>query len=221
MSYTITGSGIVPSKQKDKLEVKIPTGFQSGYSSGQASLHVDIKLSGDFGTSKTFKSGFYVVGKPVIENVLGDPNTPKEPALTGSITGLNLFEDSKINFIDSVTSGSLGSTKVVGSLAGSDNTSYVKTNFNYPESFKTTGIVLQVENIGGVSNLSQAISVFKEPIFSGFTPLSGVAGDTVKASGFFSGFKNDGITLGGKAVLRFNIFNDHGRIFQDSFRHNF
>ena len=200
VSYTITGSGIVPSKQKDKLEVKIPTGFQSGYSSGQASLHVDIKLSGDFGTSNTLKSGFYVVGKPVIENVLGDPNTPKEPALTGSITGLNLFEDSKINFIDSVTSGSLGSTKVVGSLVSSDNTTYVKTNFNYPESFKTTGIVLQVENIGGGSNLSQAISVFKEPIFSGFTPLSGVAGDTVKASGFFSGFKNDGITLGGKAV---------------------
>ena len=48
--------------------------------------------------------------------------------------------------------------------------------------------------------MSQAISVFKEPIFSGFTPLSGTAGETVKASGFFSGFKNDGITLGGKAV---------------------
>ena len=82
---------------------------------------------------------------------------------------------------------------------------FIKNLFNFPESFNTTGIRLKITNQGGESNFSEVIKVHKKPAFSGFNPSSGVAGDRVIASGYFSGFKGDGITIGGVAVSNLSL----------------
>ena len=49
------------------------------------------------------------------------------------------------------------------------NGDYEKVSFIHPESFSSTGVKLKVSNLGGTSNFSDSIPVFKKPEISGFT----------------------------------------------------
>ncbi len=203
--YQITGSGITQSLSKSKIEVRIPSGLQTGFSSGEGRFYLDVKASGDFGVSNELESGFLVLGRPIIEDILGADTVSKEPSATGVVSGLNLLKGSVVNFVDSVTTGELGSVNFTGIQMNDASGQFIKGLFNYPQSFTTTGVRLQIENIGGTSNYSETISVHKKPAFSGFSPLSGIAGTRVVASGYFSGFKNDGVTIGGVAVSSLSL----------------
>ena len=203
--YEITGSGITQSTLKNKLEIVIPSGFQTGFASGEGRIEINVKTSGQFGVSNELKSGFLILGKPIIQNVLGLDNIAKEPSSTGTISGLNLLGSSKITIVDSVNTGNLGTLNITGVQMNSTSGQFIKNLFNFPESFNTTGIRLKVTNQGGESNLSEVIKVHKKPAFSGFSPSSGLAGDRVVASGYFSGFKGDGITIGGVAVSNLSL----------------
>ena len=203
--YEITGSGITQSTLKNKIEIVIPSGFQTGFASGEGRIEINIKTSGQFGVSNELKSGFLILGRPIIQDILGLDSVAKEPSSTGIISGLNLLGSSKITIVDSVNTGNLGTLNVTGAEMNSTSGQFIKNLFNFPESFNTTGIRLKITNQGGESNLSEVIKVHKKPAFSGFNPSSGVAGDRVIASGYFSGFKGDGITIGGVAVSNLSL----------------
>ncbi len=190
------GKGLIASSLQNRMEVEIPTGFQSGYSSGEGRMYLKAQVSGDFGVSNTLRSGFLVVGRPIIESVVGGTSFVREPSSTGSLSGLNLLKNAKIKISDSVTSEDLG---FVMSSGTEMNTSgqFVKNLFKFPPSFSTTGIKLKVFGLGGESNLSETVPVYRKPTFSGFTPLSGEAGTAVFASGYFSGLKPSGVLLDG------------------------
>ena len=189
------GKGLIASSLQNRMEVEIPTGFQSGYSSGEGRMYLKAQVSGDFGVSNTLRSGFLVVGRPIIESVVGGTSLTREPSSTGSLSGLNLLKNAKIKISDSVTSEDLGFVMSTGTEMNTFG-QFVKNLFKLPPSFSTTGIKLKVFGLGGESNLSETIPVYKKPTFSGFTPLSGEAGTAVFASGYFSGLKPSGVLLG-------------------------
>ena len=205
-SFSVTGSGIstkskgkglIASSLQNRMEVEIPTGFQSGYSSGEGRVYLKAQVSGDFGTSNTLRSGFLVVGKPIIEDVIGGASFTREPSSTGSLSGLNLLKNAKIKIYDSVTAEDLGFVMSSGTEMDISSGQFVKNLFKFPAAFDATGIKLKVSGLGGESNFSEAISVYKKPTFSGFYPLSGEAGTAILASGYFSGLKPSGVLLDG------------------------
>jgi hypothetical protein len=205
-SFSVTGSGIstkskgkglIASSLQNRMEVEIPTGFQSGYSSGEGRIYLKAQVSGDFGTSNALRSGFLVVGRPIIESVVGGASFVREPSSTGSLSGLNLLKNAKIKIYDSVTAEGLGFVMSSGTEMDTSSGQFVKNLFKFPPSFSATGIKLKVSSLGGESNLSETIPVYKKPTFSGFTPLSGEAGTAVFASGYFSGLKPSGVLLDG------------------------
>lgn len=191
------GTGIVNSSFGDRIEHVVPTGLTTGgfdfEESGRGSFYVDVSVSGHFGQSQTLKSGFFLQGRPFIENLLGgyDPEVATRAVnSTGSLTGLNLLKNSKINFVHSVnTDIGYGFFKATG-VATSGN--YARQNFfNFPRQFETTGIRLNVTNFAGESELSKTIPVFQKPVISGFTPESGTVGTRVTVTGYFSGLYTD------------------------------
>ena len=205
-SFSITGSGIstkskgkglIASSLQNRMEVEIPTGFQSGYSSGEGRVYLKAQVSGDFGVSNTLRSGFLVVGRPIIEDVVGGTSFVREPSSTGSLSGLNLLKNAKIKISDSITSEDLGFVMSSGTEMDTSSGQFVKNLFKFPTAFDVTGIKLKVSGLGGESNFSEAIPVYKKPTFSGFTPLSGEAGAAIFASGYFSGLKPSGVLLDG------------------------
>lgn len=207
--YDISGSGITESASQNRIEIAIPSGFQTGFASGEGRMYLDFKASGKFGVSNETESGFLLLGRPIVQDVIGNDSIAKEPSTTGVISGLNLLRGGRIDIIDSVTSGEISSVSVTGVEMNESSGQFVKNFFNFPTSFDTTGIKMRIVNAGGVSNYSETISVHKKPQFSGFTPLSGVAGTRVVASGYFSGFKEGGIQLNGVTVSDLALTGDN------------
>ena len=193
VSAVVTGSGVTTSSFADRVTFRLPSGIQQGEISGRGSFYLDISVSGDYGGSDTLTSGLFVIGAPFVQEVIGGVTAPREPSSTGVVSGLNLLKNSRIDILNSVTEELQASVKATGVL-GSGN--YVtKSFFKFPSEFTSTGIKLRYTNIAAVSNTSSPISVFKRPVVSGFTPLSGEEGTVVTVSGFFSGLKDNQVTI--------------------------
>ncbi|SVB96952.1 uncharacterized protein METZ01_LOCUS249806, partial [marine metagenome] len=203
----ITGSSITNSSLGDFTQVVIPTGLQSGYSSGEGRFALSAEVSGLFGVSNELSSGYWVVGRPIVEQVSGGVEDTRQPKESGALSGINLFRESKIELFDSVDESSMGFVAVRNTFINASG-DYEKVSFLFPESFSSTGVKLKVSNLGGTSNFSDSIPVFKEPEISGFAPASGVAGTSVSVSGYFSGLKEDTVKVGTVNVSNL-IFNEN------------
>ena len=195
---TITGDSLFSRNFGDSLKFSIPSGLQSGYSSEEGTFYADVQVSGDVGASNVLESGFFVIGKPIIESVVSGVSSPREPSTELALSGLNLIRKSTISFFSSTTEEKISFTKPT-SVTGSGN--YVKqTLFTLPSEFNTTGIKAKFSGENGESNFSQVIPVYRAPFISGFEPLSGEAGTVVNMSGFFSGLKSDEVSINSVAA---------------------
>jgi len=203
----ITGSSITDSSLGDFTQVAIPTGLQSGYSSGEGRFALNVEVSGSFGVSNKLSSGYLIIGRPVIEQVSGGVDATRQPRESGALSGINLLRESRVQMFDSVDESSMGFVSVRNTFINASG-DYEKVSFLFPESFSSTGVKLKVSNLGGVSNFSDSIPVFKEPEISGFAPASGVAGTSVLVSGYFSGLKEDTVKVGTVNVSNL-IFNEN------------
>ena len=199
VSINVTGSGILKSSFSDRLGINIPTGLQSGgFESGRNSFFVDVSVSGLYGASATLESGFFVQGNPFIESLEGGLGYNRQPNSTGILTGLNLIKNSDIIFIDADTDKVLTKTKATG-VTGSGNYT-TESFFKFPPEIDSTGINIQVKNFAGTSNLLQNVPVWKRPVISGFSPLSGAEENTITVSGFFSGLHSSKVKVSNLAV---------------------
>ena len=195
---TITGHGLFSRSFGDSLSFSILSGLQSGYNSGEGTFYADVQVSGDIGVSNVIESGFFVIGRPIVESVVSGVSDTREPSTELALSGWNLLKKSTVSIYDSETEERIYFTKPT-SVTGSGN--YVKQAlFTLPSEFNTTGIKAKFSGENGESNFSEAIPVYRFPEINGFSPLSGEAGTIVNISGFFSGLKGDEVSINSVAA---------------------
>ena len=193
--------------------------FQIGNAASLSTLgdYYDIVLSGFFG-SVTGNAGFFALGSPTVTSIdpSGSDNGKVDyvvPGATGLVEGTNLYSGTSVELWSGGAGLNPSNYDLVTTLpsSGYDTTNFNQIKFNYPISF-VTGVNntevdyrIKVRNRRTSTQLVPAfnkppLGVFKKPLLSGFTPISGEYGSTVTISGYFENLYSGGLSLGSNVI---------------------
>ena len=175
------------------IEVSVPNAVEDYV----PETNYGIVLSGvfgntSFGLSTDINTGFVGLGKPEIDPNFPVPNglgveTLVQPNSTGIISGSGIYSGTEVL----IYKGSVNDDANL--LAELPTSGYSTTGgnnvveFTYPNAFDYLypQFIMRLRNERGYSTNLKAIQAFRRPVISGFTPLSGIYGDTIALTGFF------------------------------------
>ena len=176
-----------------EIEVRVPTGVANAV----YETNYGLVISGSFGEALSgipadySNPPFVAFGYSQIDANYPIPNgngveTLVRPGDTGVIVGSGIYTGTNVLvYKNSVSESNLISELPVSGYSNDGTNSTVE--FTYPNAFSSdpTDFYLSLKNYRGDSLNNKTFKAFRQPVISGFTPLSGSYGDIITVTGFF------------------------------------
>ena len=182
-TYDVSSSYFSTKGSDTKLQLTVPSFLQ--VSSAYSSEHgwVDVRVKNKLGYSNPLESGFYLLGKPFISGVY-DSDSKKSPNERVILSGSNFsYNDSvKIYNADGELENEIALADTgLGAFELESGSFFLPNTIDYSEFY------VSIEGKAGTSNNSPLVGVSRNPVISGFDPVSGYSETVITISGVLDG----------------------------------
>ena len=162
-----------------------------------------VEMSGYFGSLGSGPASVNVYGKPSVDEIY--PDTDVLPGSTGSVYGSRLHSGVTDLYIYDTSINPANFIADLPISGGGYTPNSDQITFFYPNSFTTGVDAYKIRTRNKRGGGATTITTVNSPVFSGFSPLSGVVGDTIRVSGYFEGLVPSGLKIGDSMVSDYSL----------------